>query len=322
MVNFSSVAELGLVIGTHVASSRVFTRNVVRKLYGKEHLDDDEIQTKRALLCFALTIMVVGSRWRSENKLLAAMALLAKLLGVVPSGPMEDKASISAVFFPLAAVMWTKWPASAAGLDDSVHPEFTGTMAKLLGMRGKELREFGRNPAIAKSFDFARYLKNGKTGFSWAIKTLLTVYSLQAVLMFVAKRQKKLKDLAERMKHAVFNALRTTLMYQVCATYSTWGFGQLGPEPPLYGAAPVAVFLVEPLSRFSAIAEYYAAHFFYCHYKDIIKTIVNSGDAAAAPLASHFDGYVQALGLPSVLLLFSAAGANPPAMSFLKAITL
>ena len=323
MVNLSTLTELGLVVGTQAASSKVLSKENVRRLYQDETLDGAELKTKRTLLSFAVTLALVGSRWKSENKKLATMALLAKLLNMIPTGPLDDKASTFAAFLPIACVMWTKWPRSAAGLDNSVHPEFTSTMGKLLGLPGrKAVQKFAANPEVSKAMTWGDFAHYGVAGWKWGIKALLSAYVLQALVMNVAKGNKKLEDLVKRLKQAVKNALRTSMVYQFCASFSLWAFGFFGIDPPLWGAFPVVVFLVEPLNRLQAIGQYYAAHFLFAHYTSSINTLAAAASPVISRRARGLDSFITAFGLPFLVMLYSATGESLPMIGALKSITL
>eukprot|EP01064_Diplonema_japonicum_P033029 TRINITY_DN6418_c0_g1_i11.p1 TRINITY_DN6418_c0_g1~~TRINITY_DN6418_c0_g1_i11.p1 ORF type:complete len:341 (+),score=52.88 TRINITY_DN6418_c0_g1_i11:74-1024(+) len=316
-MKLSNFLELGGVVGVHAAASKVFSQS-----WGRKHLKgtEEEIKNRRAAICAAVALLVMGSRWTPSNKSLLISALVAKLLAMFEDADTSCKAAVCYVFFPIASVLWAKWPKAASGIDTTVHPEFTSTMGKLLGIPSRSaVVKFGSNPTVPSMPEF---LQNTVRGGVWGFKALFTVYFLQAVVGWLTKKDKKRSDLIARIKNAFKKALRTEAIYMGCATWSNVAFGYYGQEPPLHGAGPVALFAFEPLSRLRTIAEYYIAHFVFAHYQELRQSINRSGGSSLVAASKAVNTGILSIGLPSVMLLFSMLGRDPPLLGALKSITL
>ena len=327
MPDISSLGDFAAYACLHAGSSKlVVTKSMIARLYG-DKLTDKEVQRKRALLSAAIALGILGRRWGNANKLLAVFALVCGLLDLVPHSEEYAYARsllVSTSFFPAASAMWVKWPAAAAGKTSVVHPEFTGTMAKLQGfMRKSEVVAYGANTAMTNSWTLSQFAQRNWQGTKWGFKSLATVYVLQALMKWAWRRKADAKDLVRRLREALENTLRTQFVYQVCASYSTWAFGHYGTELAHHHAWPVAVFLLEPLSRFRTMTLYYVSHFLFATYQETRQTLMRSGSAPAVATASHAHGFLTSLGLPALFVLYAGAAtdSNPPFMSLLQKLT-
>ena len=153
-----------------------------------------------------------------------------------------------------------------------------------------------------------------------SLRVLTTVYLMQAIVSYAMKKNKKLSNLAHKIKEAFQRAIRTSLVYQCCATYSTWAYQYYGNTPPVWAGWATLVFVFEPLPRFATITEYYCSHFASAVYQDFRLSLARSSSPLVASSMGLIHGYAMAFGIPSMLLIHSLYGSGTP-LPLMKSLT-
>eukprot|EP01060_Flectonema_neradi_P022346 TRINITY_DN305_c1_g1_i1.p1 TRINITY_DN305_c1_g1~~TRINITY_DN305_c1_g1_i1.p1 ORF type:complete len:340 (+),score=34.72 TRINITY_DN305_c1_g1_i1:70-1020(+) len=315
MGKFQTLGELGGLASIHVILSKILTQERGRKIF--PDCDDEEIARKRTLICAAGAALIMSQRWQQLNKSLILGALLTKYLNLFSGPDNYNKAMVSSLFCPIGAIMFRRWGLAAAGKDRSVHPEFVGTMGKLLGFKSqRDVRNYALDPR-SNNIGYVQPLING---MKYSLRVLSTVYVMQAIVGFAMKKSKKLSMLVQKIKDAFKKAIRTSLIYQCCASYSTWAYIYYGNTPPVWAGWATLVFFFEPLPRFATITEYYCSHFASAVYQDFRYALGRSSSPFVASGMGAFHDYLMTFGIPSMLLIHSLTGSGTP-LPFMKSLT-
>jgi len=265
----SAGTELGLFAAAHaVSTAAVFGATGNTAIAG---LSEKEAKERKVLLSAAIALFVSSRRWTDQSRQLAASMLLTQYAPLF-EGPRQNLKWAAAVFMPVAAEMWIRWPDAAAGAIDTVHPNFTGTMANLTAVHTivkGGARVYAKDPAkVASHWGTQEFMSTTMGSVKWSLRTLGILYFVQALVRWYRWKPRKSPDekrpgLENAMRTAITNTLRTTAVYTVLSQYSVWAFAKEGHRRSRLWSLPSAVFLFEPLPRLITIAQYYVMHLIY-----------------------------------------------------------
>eukprot|EP00756_Hemistasia_phaeocysticola_P035779 Hpha_TRINITY_DN16604_c1_g2::TRINITY_DN16604_c1_g2_i1::g.183569::m.183569 len=299
--------ELGTFAAAHALSSAaVFGIHGATGHAVPEGMGQKEAKERKVLLSAALALLVCSRRWTDESRQLAASMLLTQYVPLF-EGSRKTLAWSAAIFMPVAAEMWIRWPDAASGAIKSVHPNFTGTMAHLTGTGQSQL--FGKDPVkFASHWGTEQFMVTIQRSVRWSLRTLGILYFVQAMVRWLRWKPRKSSDekrpgLDQVLRSWITNTLRTTAIYTALSQYSVWAYARNGHRRGRMWSLPSAVFLFEPLTRFITLAQYYVMHWVY---------VLISDTRSALGLPSTFPAALTALAMAGLAVI----GRRPNALMF------